>query len=167
MKDALSGIATIAEYAAHEFRQATSPGNASRSTPSTRRRRLRVARPVESRVGAVTLETGSCSDRRLSPERLTRFRHRCRRASDLVLASDSPSGPVSSAPRMRTAGDTSPGAIENQQLLLDQYGLGYHGIRRRRPIQSLPCPAWCLRVVSLCSLRTDEHGDISHKRRFT
>jgi hypothetical protein len=30
------------------------------------------------------------------------------------------------------AGGTSPGAIENQQLLLDEYGLGHHGTR----------PAW-------------------------
>jgi hypothetical protein len=29
-------------------------------------------------------------------------------------------------------GGTSPGAIENQQLLLDQYGLGHHGTRPAR-----------------------------------
>ena len=29
-------------------------------------------------------------------------------------------------------GGTSPGAIENQQLLLDEYGLGHHGTRPAR-----------------------------------
>ena len=33
-------------------------------------------------------------------------------------------------------GGTSPGAIENQQLLFDEYGLGHQGTRAARPRES-------------------------------